>query len=759
MTSEPPTSALRDIAQDLTDPRRLFPALSAGLVVGLLILVLEVSLASLIFSGPLAGFASAAAGGMLFGAFLMCLIVTLGSRFTSSVCSPQDGPAPILAAVAAAIASQLAVGTDPRVGFVTVCVAIALSTLATGVLFLLMARFGLGGPLRFLPYPVVGGFIAGIGWLLIQGSYSVMTGVSLSIAELPRLLQADKLMLAAPGLVLALTLLGAMRRWKSVFILPGVLVAAFALFGAAMALSGLSRAEAERIGLLLGGGPEGGRLWPVFDSDDLARVDWSALLPQLPQLATIPLLSAISSLLMISGIEAALRRDLSLKHELTVNGLANVAAALAPANAGYTSFAFSILGPKTGSDSRLVGLTAALMVGATTFFGAALIGVVPRFLLGGMLLFLGIATLIDCVADVRRRGGRGDFALIGSILLTIALFGFLWGVVFGLVMAALIFTVQYSRLPVVTQQGDVRTLRSLRKRPPPDDLVLRDRGRSVRVMRVGGYLFFGSANDLAQTVTSALEDPQGPPSHLIIDFADVDGFDSSAVNCIVRSVQRCDAASCEVLVAGARALLEAELRRALSEEPCGVRYCADLDRALEGCEDEVIARQRAADSAAHREQLLDRSFDDLSLQLAERERFEALLEALGDRLEKRAFVGGQKIVAKGQPLDGIHFLLRGQAEEVLPEGANGPTGASAANCADPADGAEGRRLRTLGPGELFGSIAQMAALADIIALGEGAVALLSLSALREIEQTDPVTALAVVRLYAERLDSGCASRA
>lgn len=754
MTSEPPTSALRDIAQDLTDPRRLVPALSAGLVVGLLILVLEVSLASLIFSGPLAGFASAAAGVMLFGAFLMCLIVALGSRFTSSVSFPQAEPAPILAAVAASIASQVAF-SDPRVGFVTVCAAIALSTLATGVLFLLMARFGLSGPLRFMPYPVVGGFIAGIGWLLVQGSFSVMTGVSLSIAELPHLLQADNLMLAAPGLVLALTLLVAMRRWKSVFILPGVLVAAFALFGAAMALSGLSRAEAERIGLLLGGVPEGGRLWPVFDSDDLARIDWSALLPQLPQLATIPLLSAISSLLMISGIEAALRRDLSLKHELTVNGLANVAAALAPANAGYTSFAFSILGPKTGSDSRLVGLTAALMVGATTFFGAALIGVAPRFLLGGMLLFLGIATLIDCVADVRRRGGRGDFALIGSILLTIALFGFLWGVVFGLVMAALIFTVQYSRLPVVTQQGDVRTLRSLRKRPLPDDLVLRDRGRSVRVMRVGGYLFFGSANHLAQTVTSALEDPQGPPSHLIIDFAAVDGFDSSAVNCIVRSVQRCAAAGCEVLVAGARALLEAELRRALSEEPCGVRYCADLDRALEGCEDEVIARQRAADSAAHREQLLDRSFDDLSLQLAERERFEALIEALGDRLEQRAFVDGQKIVAKGQPLDGIQFLLRGQAEEVLPEAVKGPTGASAANRADRADGAEGRRLRTLGPGELFGSIAQMAATADIIALGEGAVALLPLATLREIEQTEPVTALAVVRLYAERLDSGC----
>ena len=93
-------------------------------------------------------------------------------------------------------------------------------------------------------------------------------------------------------------------------------------------------------GLLLGGVPEGGRLWPIFEAADLGRIDWAALLPQLPQLATIPLVATLSSLLMVSGIEAALRRDMNVPHEMTVNGIANVAGALAPANAAYTSFSF-----------------------------------------------------------------------------------------------------------------------------------------------------------------------------------------------------------------------------------------------------------------------------------------------------------------------------------------------------------------------------------------------------------------------------------
>lgn len=736
LAADAQASTLRDLAHDLTHPSRLIPALSSGLVVGLLVLVLEVSLASLIFTGPLARFAPVAAGLMLFGAFLTTLIVALGSRFPSSVCVPQDAPAPILAATAAGIASQLAAVSDPRVGFVTVCAAIAMSTLATGVLFLLMARFGWGAPFRFLPYPVVGGFIAGIGWLLVQGSFSVMTGAALSFADLQRLLSPDKLLLAAPGVVLALTLLGAMRRWKSVFILPGVLLVALVLFGLLLARGDLSLDQAERRGLLLGGVPEGGRLWPVFEAADLGRIDWAALLPQLPQLATIPLVATLSSLLMVSGIEAALRRDMNVPHEMTVNGIANVAGALAPANAAYTSFSFSILGPKTGSDSRLVGLTAALLIGGTTFFGAALIGVFPRFILGGMLLFLGLATLIDCYVDARRQASRGDFALILAILLCIALLGFLWGVVFGLVMAALIFTVKYSRLPVIAQQGDMRTLRSLRQRPLPDELVLRDQGVGVHVMRVSGYLFFGSANNLAQAAAALLERPEGAPHHLVIDFGDIDGFDSSAIQCVVRAVQRCDAVRCEVVVAAAPDALAAELRRALGEGASGVRAFADLDRALEHCEDALIDRQRARDSALDREQLFDRTVDDLLERLSDSERFEALVETLGDRVRPCDVAAGQKIISQGEPVAGIHFLIRGHAEEAVREGTGGL-----------------RRLRTLGPGELFGATSEVKASSDIVALGDGALAFLPLSTLREIEQSDPHTALEIYRLYAQRLDT------
>lgn len=733
----------KEIGRDLATPGRLIPALSSGFVVGLLIVVVQLSLATLIFSGPLARFAPAAAGLTLFGGFVMCLVVALGSAFPTSVSLPEDAPAAILAAVAGGVASALALEPDPRAAFATVGAAMVLSTLASGVVFLLMGRFGLGKLMRYMPYPVVGGFLAGIGWLLVQGSFSIMAGASLSFAELPQLLSAEKLLLAAPGVALTGVLLYAMQRWNSAFILPGALLAALGAFAAYLAATGQSLGDAAQRGLLLGGMPDTGGLWPVFEAADLARVRWSALLPQLPQLATIPLVSAISLLLIASGIETAARRDLDLKHELYLNGVANLIGGAAGSHTGYTALSFSMLGPKTGSDSRLVGVAAALLTGAATFFGASLLGSVPRFLLGGMVLFLGVATLLDWVVGARRQVGRVDYALILAILCAIAFFGFLTGVACGLVLATLIFAVKYSRLPVVRVDSDATQLSSARQRSLPDRLLLRENGARVRVLRAMGYLFFGSANSLASTVADRLQPASGDaPAYLLIDFADVDGFDSSAVNCFLRMAQRAGAAGCQLVFAAAPAALVRQMERASPQEAATLRFLPDLDRALEFCEDALLTRHSPAgsasrDDAARRAQLFDLAVDELLCKLEENERFEALVDTLGSLLERRTVAAAASIIEPGETLNGVYLILAGQAEEV---------GISAAGTAS--------RMRTLAPGDMLGKTGSQTqpATTRVVALTECTLALLPIETLREIETSAPATALAFYRQFAARLE-------
>jgi SulP family sulfate permease len=717
---------------DLRTPSRLIPALSSGLVVGLLVIVIELSLATMIFSGPLAPFAPAAAGLTLFGGFLMGLVVAVGSGFRTSICLPEDAPTAIMASVAAGLAASLGAATDPRVVFATIGASMAISTFATGVLFLAMGRFGLGNLMRYIPYPVVGGFMAGIGWLLVDGGFSIVTGVSLGFSTIGELCGAENLLRMAPAFALTAALLFGMMRVRSPFVLPGVLLLAVGGFALYLALTGTSLEAAGKAGYLLGGLHEGERLWPVFGLSDLGSVRWDAIVSQLPQLLTIPLVSAISVLLIASGIETAARQDLDLNRELYVNALANLLAAPGASQAGYTALSFSLLGPKTGSDSRVAALFSSLIIGAAILFGTSLLAYFPRFVLGGMVLFLGLATLLDWAVSTRRQVALVDYCLILSILCAVAVFGFLTGVGYGLIMAMAIFVIKYSRLPVIWQQADGVVLSSRRLRSVPDQHILSTRGREIRVLRVMGYLFFGSANLIGRTATGLLS---SSPGFVVFDFAETDGFDSSAVNSFHRFLQRCAASGCVAVFASAPANFQERMAQSAPVETAAARFFPDLDRALEWCEDEILA----SDDEAGREALFDHTVDDVLTRLERSERFEALVDRMAPYLERRAAPAGGALIRPGETPEGVLLLLSGQAEETVSE-----------------EGAAAVRLRSLAAGDMAGQADPERALPSATRLDattDCVLAWLSWRELARLREADPVLALEFFVNYAAQLET------
>ena len=137
------------------------------------------SLAALIFSGQLAGFVANGIGLLLVGTCLMNIVLALLSSRPAMVGTVQDAPAVVVALIAANIASSVPTGTASSAIYATVVVAIALTTLITGATFLLLGQFRLGSLVSYLPYPVIGGFLAGTGWLLMLGGVGVMTNVPL----------------------------------------------------------------------------------------------------------------------------------------------------------------------------------------------------------------------------------------------------------------------------------------------------------------------------------------------------------------------------------------------------------------------------------------------------------------------------------------------------------------------------------------------------------------------------------------------------
>ena len=133
-------------------------------------------------------------------------------------------------------------------------------------------------------------------------------------------------------------------------------------------------------------------------------------------------------------------------------------------------------------------------------FGAAVIELIPRMIVGGVLVFLGLAFLVEWVWDKRRTLPPVEYGVVLVILAAIIARGFLPGVVLGLVLAVVLFAVSYGRIELVREVSFGETYHSNVDRPPTERAALRAMGDRVQILRLNGFVFFGSANGLLERI-------------------------------------------------------------------------------------------------------------------------------------------------------------------------------------------------------------------------------------------------------------------
>src|SRR5262249_42923680 len=121
----------------------------------------------------------------------------------------------------------------------------------------------------------------------------------------------------------------------------------------------------------------------------LRHYPWFALPSFAGNLIAVMFVTASTTLFNTTGIEVALHREANLERELTTAGIANL---LSGALGGYTgciSVSRPILNFNSGGAGRLSGLTAAAISALMLVFAPALLGYMPKFVLGGLLIYLG----------------------------------------------------------------------------------------------------------------------------------------------------------------------------------------------------------------------------------------------------------------------------------------------------------------------------------------------------------------------------------
>lgn len=715
--------------------KKLIPSLTAGLIIGVTDVSVEISLAALIFSGALAPFVAHGIGFILFGAFTILLVGALTSSIPGTITIPQDTPAAILALIAAGVVSNMSTSATLDETFTTAVTAIILTSLLAGLIFLLFGRFKLSGFARFIPYPVVGGFLAGTGWLLVKGGLSVMTDMSLTLETFPRLFRTESLIHWLPGVIFALALLLVLRRSSHSLVIPGMLALAIGLFYIALAIVGISTSQAAEMGWLLGPFEQEALFQPLGLSD-IARVEWSAIFSQLDKIGAVIALSLISLLLNVSALEVEVKEDIDMNRELRAAGLANVVAGLFGSTVGYQTLSLTVLAHRLNAKTRLAGVLAAFVVGGTLLFGASLLSYFPKPILGGILLFMGLSFLVEWVFDARAHLPRIDYLLVLMILLAIASIGFLEGIAIGVLAAVVMFVVSYSQINAVKHTLSGETYHSKVERPLAHRQMLQKKGGEIFILRLQGFIFFGTAQKLLDRIKERLNNTEPPRLHyVILDFRQVVLLDSSAVFSITRMKQLAEAHKIHMVWTNLSPAIVQLLEKGglIDKTDDSFIILPTLDHGLEWCENQILAYQGITDLTG----VIEKIERQLKLAIPDLEDVKRLTQYL----EKRAVNQGEYLMRQGDRPDEMYFIEAGlvTAQLELPD-------------------EKIMRLRSMRGGTTVGEMGMYLGntrTASVVAERTSIVYRLSKKALKEMEKKDPeVAALLhqwIASLLAERL--------
>ena len=622
--------------------------------------------------------AQGALAGILGAAILGLVAPAIGGtkRLISAPCAP-----------AAAVLSAFAIEAAQRLPAEAVLVQITLVCLFAGALQLVFGLVGIGRLIRYMPYPVVSGYLTGVGLIIVISQIPKLLGapselswaralvspaawqwvaISVGGATLATMLLAPRLTKAVPAAILGLSA-GVAVYFALAWAHPELLSREqnpFVVGDLNSSPSALVAAQAAR--------------WSGFAAlalGDLAGV----VVPG----ATLAILLSIDTLKTCVVLDALTRSRHEPNRELLGQGIANLAAGAAGGMPGAGTMGPTLVNVTSGAQTRASSMVAGALALFALLLLSPLIGWVPIAALAGILILVGVR-MMDWAsfAFLRNRSTVLDFAVIASVVAVALSYSLVAAAGVGVALAVLLFVREQIGSSVVHRRSTGREIFSKQVRLPDEMKLLQSHGDETVVLELQGSLFFGTADQLY----NALEPELKTRRFIILDFQRVQSVDITVAHLLEQIEDR--------LAERRAVLLFSDLPRSLPSGRDIHRYFGEvglmhaehrahvfdeLDYALEWVEDHILDEEHV------------RRAQESPLQLREIDLFagrkEATLAALEACMTERALKAGERIFSVGDTGDELYLIRRGAVRIVLPLSAQ-----------------ESHHLATFGRGDFFGEM-------------------------------------------------------
>ncbi|MGH3174611.1 MAG: SulP family inorganic anion transporter, partial [Streptosporangiaceae bacterium] len=424
----------------------------------------------------------------------------------------STGPSSGLAAVAAsAVAVAAITGTQDVASFV------AAITLASGVLFLLLAVLRMGWIAQFLSRAVVTGFLFGAAIDVVIGELPKLTGTKTTGSNPLQELWSWLGSLGDSHLVTVLISVVALVVVFGVRVIAPKVPGALVLVVGGLLASWLFDLGSHGVALV-GEVPRG---LPAFQVPDAQVLKGHASTVAIAAVALV-LIGFSQTAGDARTFAARHRYRIDINQESVAQGMANVGAGLFEGMPVSTSLSASSLNDHSGARTGLASLTTGIIVLATLLVLAPVFSVLPKPVLAALIIEAVVMGMMD-VPEMRRlaRVLRFDFWIAVAAIAATLLVGVLAGVIIGIGLSLiwLIFVATHPPMPVLAREPGTQVFRELDEHPGDEQFA------GVTVLRPDGGLFFATADALEDRVREVALSAPGSTA-IVLDCGGMDFIDS-----------------------------------------------------------------------------------------------------------------------------------------------------------------------------------------------------------------------------------------
>ena len=511
---------------------------AAGFVASVVLIANVVSFGALMFPGELSAGIPIAIWAMLIGGCICGLWIAWTTSLppiATGINSPTGTVLVLLSATAGS--GVVASGGNPQTAVQTVMLIFTAATFLTGASLYALGVLRWGSYFRFVPYFVVGGFLAATGLFLIAGGIRMTIDRPLAVSSVSEHWTAIEITKPASA-VAVIGLLLVLRRWiKSPYAMPGALLVMWV--GGALVLRML-RLSDPGYGWYL---PSLGTLttWVPFEAARTLHFSWMMMVKLVPEMFAVAIVALISIITKISSIEVSRETSGDLDCELRAHGIGSL---LAVPFGGITSslqIGTSQLLEHAGGATRLSGAVSALVMGVVGIASFNLPGLVPIPIIAGLVYYLGYTFLIEALWRPFSRRAWLDLLLVIGITIVCLKYGYLVGVLVGIVCACVLFAVNYAQIGVVRRRVTRAQFASYVDRSAEATKYLRESGNAIQLYWLSGYIFFGSSEGLFDRIRTDIESAlPDRVAYVILDFSLVSGVHFSAIASLTKLRNLCN---------------------------------------------------------------------------------------------------------------------------------------------------------------------------------------------------------------------------